>query len=34
MDESVGAHKERKKCIRNFEREILRENGRLIRQQI
>ena len=30
MKESVGAHKERKKCVRSLERKILRENGRLM----
>jgi hypothetical protein len=29
MNESVGAHKESKKCVRNLERKILRENVRL-----
>ena len=30
MNESVGVHKERKECVRNIERKILRESGRIM----
>jgi hypothetical protein len=30
MNESVGAHKESKKCVRKLQRKILKENGRLM----
>jgi hypothetical protein len=34
MNESVGAHKESKKCERNLKRSMLRKSGRLIAKDI